>query len=109
MYKTRYGMNYLVLLVSLWLMLVSLTGWLTFPAVAVGGGEPATYRDRWYGGEDRGRWGQREGWEYRHGRPYRQPGYALPDRYTIHKGKKCELRCQRIWGTNDYQCREYRC
>jgi hypothetical protein len=34
---------------------------------------------------------------------------CMPDRYTIHKGKKCELRCERIRGTRDYRCREYRC
>ena len=42
-------------------------------------------------------------------RSYQRPRYELPERYTIHQGKKCELRCERIWGTRAYQCREYRC
>lgn len=50
-----------------------------------------------------------EHWGRWHDRPYHRPRYALPDRYRIHKGKKCELRCERIRGTRDYRCREYRC
>ena len=54
-------------------------------------------------------WGQ-DPWGYRHDRPPRSGfGYGLPDRYTIQKGKKCELRCERIRGTREYKCREYRC
>jgi hypothetical protein len=54
--------------------------------------------------------GQYDPWEqdrgrYRHDR--RRPN--LPDRYTIHKGKKCEVQCTRIRGSREYQCREYRC
>jgi hypothetical protein len=51
----------------------------------------------------------RDRWGYRHDRPSRGSGYGLPDRYTIHKGKKCEVQCERIRGTREYSCREYRC
>ena len=53
--------------------------------------------------------GPRDPWGYRHDWPYQRPRYALPDRYTIHKGKKCEIQCERIRGTREYRCREYRC
>jgi hypothetical protein len=109
MHNTRYGVHHLGPLIVAGLLLVSLVGGLTFPTVVVAHGEPATYRGRRDGWDQRRHWGQREYWGHWHGRPYRQPEYGLPDRYTIHKGKKCQLRCQRIWGTNDYRCREYRC
>jgi hypothetical protein len=50
---------------------------------------------------------QRDPWGYRHDRPSRR--HSLPDRYTVHKGKKCELQCERIWGSREDQCSEYRC
>jgi hypothetical protein len=43
---------------------------------------------------------------YPHDPRYRDPG---PDRFTIHKGHKCEVRCERIGRSRDYHCREYRC
>jgi hypothetical protein len=79
------------LFVGMGLMLVSLFGSLTCPATSVAGIEPTAY------GDDRGDWS------------YERPGSALPDRYTIHKDKKCELQCERIQGTREYRCREYRC
>jgi hypothetical protein len=94
MLTTHHPIHHLVQLVGTGLILVSLFGCLTLPAESVSGFEPTAYRD--YPG-------------HRDYRPYRRPRYALPDRYTIHKGKKCELRCERIWGTRDYRCREYRC
>ncbi len=37
---------------------------------------------------------------------YRDP---RPDRFTIRKGKKCEVHCERIGRSRDYRCTEYRC
>ena len=106
MFTTRHPRCYLVPLVGTGLVLVSLFGCLTLPAASVSGVEPTAYRD--YQGH-RDYWGHRDHWGHRDDRPYRRPRYELPDRYTIHKGKKCELRCERVWGTRDYRCREYRC
>jgi hypothetical protein len=94
MQTTRHPIHYLVQLVGTGLVLVSLFGCLTLPAESVSGVEPTAYQDYQ---------------DYRDYRSYRGPRYELPDRYTIHKGKKCEIRCERIWGTRDYRCREYRC
>ena len=109
MLTTRHPIHYLVQLVGRGLVLVSLVGCLTFPAASVAAFEPSPYRDyqdyrdyRDYRDYQRYR-------DYQEYRPYRRPRYELPDRYTIHKGKKCEIRCERIWGTRDYECREYRC
>jgi hypothetical protein len=50
-------------------------------------------------------------WEgYRTWRPERPRGWYerdLPDRFTIEKPGKCEVRCERVG--NRYKCREYRC
>jgi hypothetical protein len=54
-------------------------------------------------------WGQQDPWGYRHDRPRRRSGHGLPDHYTVHKSKKCEVQCTRIRGTREYRCREYRC
>jgi hypothetical protein len=97
---TRHPIHHLVQFVGTGLVLVSLFGCLTVPAASVTDVEPTAYRDY----QDR-----QDYWGHRDYRPYRKPRYELPDRYTIHKGKKCELRCERIWGTRDYRCREYRC
>jgi hypothetical protein len=109
MRTTHHPIHHLVPLVGTSLVLASLFGCLTLPALSVAGVEPTAYQD------DRNQWdyqdfrGHRDYWGRWDDRPYRRPGYGLPDRYTIHKGKKCELRCERIWGTRDYRCREYRC
>lgn len=70
------------------LMLLSLSGAGALPALAIGEREPGTNRNP---------------------RSYQWPGYDAPDRFTIYKGKKCRIRCERIRGTRDYRCREYRC
>ena len=98
--------RYLVLLVSTGLVPVSLWGCLTLPAASVSGIEPSAYQEY---REYRDYQGPRDYRDYRDYRLYPRPRHALPDRYTIHKGKKCELRCERIRGTRDYSCREYRC
>jgi hypothetical protein len=54
--------------------------------------------------DDRAREGRYER-DYRHDRRSRS---ALPDRFTIDKPGKCELRCERR-RNGEYQCREYRC
>jgi hypothetical protein len=97
------------LFVGMGLMLVSLFGSLTCPATSVADVEPTAY------GDDRGDWDDRALRSDRRPRDHRddwlygRPGSALPDRYTMHKGKKCELQCERIRGTREYRCREYRC
>jgi hypothetical protein len=106
MFTIRHPRHYLVPLVGTGLVLVSLYGCLTLPAASGAGLESTAYQEYQ---DYRDYWGYREPWGHRHDRPHRRPGYALPDRYTIHKGKKCELRCERIRGTRDYRCREYRC
>jgi hypothetical protein len=106
MITTRHPIHHLVQLVGTGLVLVSLFGCLTLPAESVSGFEPTAYRDYQ---DHRDYWGYRDYWGHRDYRPHRRPRYELPDRYTIHKGKNCELRCERIWGTRDYRCREYRC
>jgi hypothetical protein len=100
---TRQPIHHLAPLIGMGLVLVSLFGCLSLPAASITGTEPTAYQD------DRDHWGHPDYWGHRDYRSYRRPRYALPDRYTIHKGKKCELRCERIRGTRDYRCREYRC
>ena len=118
MRTTRRPLHQLVPLVGTGLVLVSLFGCLTLPAASVAGIEPTAYQDyqdrRDYWGHRDYRWDRdyRGRQDYRWDRDYRghrRPRYELPDRYTIHKGKKCQLRCERIRGSRDYQCREYRC
>jgi hypothetical protein len=49
-----------------------------------------------------------EHWEgYRTWKPDRRRGLVMPDRFTIDKRGKCEVRCQRVG--REYKCREYRC
>lgn len=124
MRTTRHPMRHVLPLVGLGLMLVGLFGGPTLPAASAAGMEPFGYQyDRgaqnpyryqqpWGQQDYRGQrdpWGQQDPWGYRQDRPRRRSGYDLPDRYTIHKGKKCELQCTRIRGTREYSCREYRC
>jgi hypothetical protein len=107
----RYGLS----LVGMGLMLVGLFGG---PAASAADMEPFDYQNDWvaqypWGQQDyrsqRDAWG-RDPWGYRHDGPPRAGlGYGLPDRYTIQKGKKCELQCERIRGSREYTCREYRC
>jgi hypothetical protein len=124
MRTTHHPIARLLSLVGMGLMLAGLFGGPALPAVSAAGVEPFAYQNDWgaqspygyqnpWGPQDyrgpRDPWGPQDPWGYRHDRPSRRSGYGLPDRYTIHKGKKCELRCERIRGTRDYSCREYRC
>jgi hypothetical protein len=107
--------HHLAQVIGTGLVLVSLFGCLTLPTASVSSVEPTAYREYPaypYDPDDRDYRGPWDPWgyrDYREYRPYSRPRYELPDRYTIHKGKKCELQCERVWGTRDYQCREYRC
>jgi hypothetical protein len=109
MRTTSHSSHSLGLFVGVGLMLVSLFGSLTCPTESVAGVEPTAYWDN-RGPSDyrdhRSYWRPRD---HRDDWSYRRPRSALPDRYTIHKGKKCELQCERIRGTREYRCREYRC
>ena len=115
MRTTCHPIHQLGQLIGTGLVLVSLFGCLTLPAPSVSGVEPAAYREyqdyRDYQNDrdDRGYRDYQRYRDYQEYRSYRRPRYELPDRYTIHKGKKCEIQCERIWGTRDYRCREYRC
>jgi hypothetical protein len=131
MRTTRHPIRYVLPLVGLGLMLAGLFGGPALPAASAadvelfvsqndwGAQSPYRYQTPWgqyqhpwgqqeYRGQ-RDPWGQQDPWGYRQDRPRRRSGDDLPDRYTIHKGKKCELRCERIRGTRNYSCREYRC
>ena len=115
MRTTSHSSHSLGLFVGMGLMLVSLFGSVTCPAESVAGVEPTAYWD------NRGDWDDRGPSDYRDHRSdrrprdhrddwsYGRPRSALPDRYIIHQGKRCELQCERIRGTREYQCREYRC
>jgi hypothetical protein len=109
MRTTSHSSHSLGLFVGMGLMLVSLFGSLTCPAESVAGVEPTAYWDDRgpsnypdHRSDRRPRDHQDDWW-------YGRPRSALPDRYTIHKGKKCELQCERIRGTREYRFREYRC
>ena len=47
--------------------------------------------------------------DYRGYRLHRGPEDDAPDQFTIRRGRKCQIRCERIQGTRDYRCYEYRC
>jgi hypothetical protein len=100
MLTTRHLIHHFAHLVGTGLVLVSLFGCFTVPAASASGVEPTTYRYyrdyRDYHGYQDYRW-------------YQRPRYEHPHRFTIRKGKKCQIRCERIWGTREYRCREYRC
>jgi hypothetical protein len=97
MLTTCRPIHHLVQLIGTRLVLVSLFGGLNLPTASVSGVEPTAYRE------------YPDYRDYRDYRSYRRPRYEQPDHFTMHKGKKCELQCERIWGTRDYQCREHRC
>jgi hypothetical protein len=103
MLTTCYLRHHVVQFVKMGLVLVSLFGWFTWPAESASGVEPTTY------GNYRDYRDYRDYQGYQDYRSYRRPRYEQPDRFTIRKGKKCEIRCERIWGTREYRCREYRC
>ena len=106
MRTTRHRRHDLVPLAGMGLMLVSLFGCLTLPPASVSGIEVPAYQGYQGYQHHRDYRGHRDYQDYQ---SYRRPRYAPPDRYTIHKGKKCQVRCERIRGTRDYRCREYRC
>lgn len=119
MRATRHPIHHLVSLIGTGLVLAGLFGGPSLPAAFAAAAEPFGYQNDWgaqhpYGSQnpwgpqdDRG---QRDPWGSRHDRLRRRElGYGLPDRYTIHKGEKCELRCERVRGSREYKCREYRC
>jgi hypothetical protein len=124
MRTTRHPIRYVLPLVGMGLMLAGLFGGPVLPEASAAGMEPFGYQNDWgyqnpwgfqhpWGQQDYR--GQRDPWQpqdprgYRHDRPPRRSEYGLADRYTIHKGKKCELQCERIRSTREYSCREYRC
>jgi hypothetical protein len=114
----RQPMRHVLPLVGMGLVLAGRSGGPSLPAASAAGVEPFASQHDWgaqrpYGPQNpwgpQGYRGPQGPWGYRHDRPSRRSGYGLPDRYTIHKGKKCELQCERIRGTREYSCREYRC
>jgi hypothetical protein len=118
MRTTRHPIRHVLPLVGMGLMLTGLFGGFALPAASAAGVEPFAYQNDWgsqnpWGQQDyrgtRDPWGPQDPGGYQYDRPSRRPGYGLPDRYTIHQGKKCELQCERIPGTREYRCREYRC
>jgi hypothetical protein len=106
MLTTCHPVHYFGQLVGIGLVLVGLFGWFTMPAESALGVEPTAY---WGYQDHRDYQGYRDYQDYRGYRSYRRPRYEQPNRFTIRKGKKCELRCERIWGTREYRCPEYRC
>jgi hypothetical protein len=118
MRTTRHRIRSVRLLVGMGLVLASLFGGQAASAADVelfvyqndrGYQNPYGYQYPWGEQDYRGQrdsWGQQDRWDW-HDRPSRR--HSLPDRYTIHKGKKCELQCERIRGSREYTCREYRC
>jgi hypothetical protein len=107
----RHPIRRLLCLIGVGLMLAGLFGSPVLPAASAAEVEPFAYqndRSAQYPWDPQDyRWRPRDPWGYRP--PRAGLGYGLPDHYTIHKGKKCELRCERIPGSRDYHCREYRC
>jgi hypothetical protein len=115
----RHSITHVVPLVGMGVMLAGQFGSPVLPAASAADVEPFAYQNDWghqhpWGQQDdrgtRELWRPQDPWGYRHERPRRRElGYELPDRYTIHKGQKCEVRCTRLRGTREYSCREYRC
>jgi hypothetical protein len=113
MRATHHPIHHLVSLIATGLMLAGLLGGPALPAALAAGTEPFRYQNDSDAQHPYGFWPPWEPQaplESRHDHLRRMElGYGLPDRYTIHKGKKCELQCTRIKGTRGYNCREYRC
>jgi hypothetical protein len=118
MWTIRRSIAHVVPLAGLGLILAGLFGDPALPSASAAEVERFASHNDWsaqypWGQQDyrgqRDPWGQQDPWGYRHDRPRRRSGYGLPDHYTIHKGKKCEVQCTRIRGSREYRCREYRC
>jgi hypothetical protein len=116
MRTTPHSIRYVLSLVGMGFMLGGLFGGPVLPSASAAEVELFTYQNDWsaqypWGPQDyrgiRDPWRPQDPWGYRP--PRAGLGYGLPDHYTIHKGKKCELRCERIRGSREYTCREYRC
>jgi hypothetical protein len=109
----RHPIHHVLSLVGMGLLLAGLCGGPILPAASAAGEAPFTYQ---HDQEYQHPWGSQDArepngrGEYRYDQlTLRELGYGLPDRYTIHKGQTCELRCERIRHSREYTCREYRC
>jgi hypothetical protein len=109
----RYSIAHVVPLVGIGLTLAGLFGGPGLPAASAAEVEPFTdQHDGEYqtpSGSQDSREQSTPGGYRRDQLALRELGYGLPDRYTIHKGQTCELRCERIRSSREYKCREYRC
>jgi hypothetical protein len=101
MRTTSHSNHALGLFLGMGLMLVSLCGALTCPAASVAGVEPTAYWNDRGPSDDRDRRSDRRPRDHRDDWPYGRPRSALPDRYTIHQGKKCKLQCEGIRGSRE--------
>jgi hypothetical protein len=99
-------LQHVVPLVGTGLVLASLLGGVFLPAESAADAGPTAYGAY---SDYQAFPGYQDYQRYQDYRPYGRPRYAQPDRFTIRKGKKCELRCERIRGSREYRCREYRC
>jgi hypothetical protein len=113
MCPVRHPTRHVLLLAGIGLILAVLFSCRVLPAASAAGEAPFTYQ---YDQDSQNSSGSHDAREqdvpakYRHDQMrLRELGYGLPDRYTIHKGQTCELRCKRIRGSLAYSCREYRC
>jgi hypothetical protein len=106
MLTTSHLIHPIVQLVGTGLVLASLLGGVFWPAESAAEGGPTAYGEY---RDSQAFQGYQDYQRYQDYRPYGRPRYAQPDRFTIRKGKKCELRCERIRGSREYHCREYRC
>jgi hypothetical protein len=119
MRTTHHPIHHVLSRVGMGLLLAGLCGGLILPAASAAGMESFAYQHEKGAQSPSGYqppWSQQEAREpnapggYRHDQlALRELGYGLPDRYTIHKGQTCELRCERIRRSREYTCREYRC
>jgi hypothetical protein len=109
----RHSIDHIVPLVGIGLILAGLFGGPALPAASAAEVDPFT-------DQHDGEYQNSSGWQdsreqstpegYRRDQlALRELGYGLPDRYTIHKGQTCELRCERTRSSREYKCREYRC
>src|ERR671919_797612 len=100
----RHSVAHVVPLLGMGLMLAGPFGGPVLSAASAAEVERFTYQNDWSAqdpwGQQDYRWRPQDPWGHRP--PRAGLGYGLPDRYTIHKGKKCELRCERISGRREY-------